>query len=125
EGKLSPGQFGQGRVELPEEKGVLAVPQTALTSSLYGDYIYVVQPAKPAEKAADAGEKPAADAEKKPEADAAAPAAPAEGSQPDLVLSQVFVTPGRRDGNLVEIVKGVSEGDEVVTAGQNRLFNGM
>jgi membrane fusion protein (multidrug efflux system) len=132
EGKLSPGQFVQVRVELPEQKGVLAVPQTALTTSLYGDYIYVVQPAKPAEKpaaeaekpAADAG-KPAADAEKKPEADAAKPAAPAEGEQPALVLSQVFVTPGRRDGNLVEIVKGVSEGDEVVTAGQNRLFNGM
>ncbi len=49
EGKLSPGQFAQVRVELPEEKGVLAVPQTALTTSLYGDYIYVVQPAKPAE----------------------------------------------------------------------------
>ncbi|MFC3206155.1 efflux RND transporter periplasmic adaptor subunit [Aquamicrobium soli] len=132
EGKLSPGQFVQVRVELPEQKGVLAVPQTALTTSLYGDYIYVVQPAKPAEKpaaeaekpAADAG-KPAADAEKKPEADAVKPAAPAEGEQPALVLSQVFVTPGRRDGNLVEIVKGVSEGDEVVTAGQNRLFNGM
>ncbi len=127
EGKLSPGQFAQVRVELPEEKGVLAVPQTALTTSLYGDYIYVVQPAKPAEKPAAEAQKPTADAGK-PEADAAkaaAQAAPAEGEQPALVLSQVFVTPGRRDGDLVEIVKGVSEGDEVVTAGQNRLFNGM
>ena len=127
EGKLSPGQFAQVRVELPEEKGVLAVPQTALTTSLYGDYIYVVQPAKPAEKPAAEAQKPTADAGK-PEADAAkaaAQAVPAEGEQPALVLSQVFVTPGRRDGDLVEIVKGVSEGDEVVTAGQNRLFNGM
>ncbi|PZN59346.1 MAG: efflux transporter periplasmic adaptor subunit, partial [Proteobacteria bacterium] len=32
EGKLTPGQFVQVRVELPEEKGVIALPQTALTS---------------------------------------------------------------------------------------------
>ncbi|MGB3536672.1 MAG: efflux RND transporter periplasmic adaptor subunit [Mesorhizobium sp.] len=136
EGKLSPGQFVQVRVELPEENNVLAVPQTALTTSLYGDFIYVVHPAKPAAEAAKpAGDaaKPAADAAKpaaeaKPAADAAKPAEekkPAEDKQPELVLSQVFVTPGRRNGGLVEILKGVAPGDEVVTAGQNRLFNGM
>ena len=136
EGKLSPGQFVQVRVELPEENNVLAVPQTALTTSLYGDFIYVVHPAKPAADAAKpAGDaaKPAADAAKpaaeaKPAADAAKPAEekkPAEDKQPELVLSQVFVTPGRRNGGLVEILKGVAPGDEVVTAGQNRLFNGM
>jgi membrane fusion protein (multidrug efflux system) len=37
----------------------------------------------------------------------------------------VFVTPGRRNAGLVEILKGLADGDEVVTAGQNRLFNGM
>jgi len=130
EGKLSPGQFVQVRVELPEENNVLAVPQTALTTSLYGDFIYVVRPAKPA---AEAG-KPAADAAK-PEADAAKPAAeakpaadaakPADEKQPELVLLQVFVTPGRHNAGVVEILKGVAAGDEVVTAGQNRLSNGM
>jgi membrane fusion protein (multidrug efflux system) len=131
EGKLSPGQFVQVRVELPEENNVLAVPQTALTTSLYGDFIYVVRPAK---SAAEAG-KPAADAAK-PEADAAKPAAEAKPAaaaakpeadekQPELVLSQVFVTPGRRNAGVVEILKGVAAGDEVVTAGQNRLSNGM
>jgi membrane fusion protein (multidrug efflux system) len=130
EGKLSPGQFVQVRVELPEQNNVLAVPQTALTTSLYGDFIYVVHPAKPAAEAA----KPAADAAKpaaaeaKPAADAAKPAEdkkPAEEKKPELVLSQVFVTPGRRNAGLVEILKGIAPGDEVVTAGQNRLFNGM
>lgn len=137
EGKLSPGQFVQVRVELPEENNVLAVPQTALTTSLYGDFIYVVQPAKPAagaEKPAADPAKPDADAAKsaaqaKPAADAAKPAGdaakPAGDKQPDLVLSQVFVTPGRRNGGLVEILKGIAPGDEVVTAGENRLFNGM
>ena len=167
DGKLTPGQFVQVRVELPEEQNVLSLPQTALTTSLYGDYIFVVQPAKPAEaapakpeekaaaaatdkpadaKPADAMKpatdamkpaadaiKPAADAAKpadkaasdatKPAADPAKPAA--EGDKPALVLSQVFVKPGRRNQGMVEIVEGLKAGDEVVTAGQNRLFNGM
>ncbi|TIT45949.1 MAG: efflux transporter periplasmic adaptor subunit, partial [Mesorhizobium sp.] len=45
--------------------------------------------------------------------------------KPALVLSQVFVKPGRRNQGMVEIVEGLKAGDEVVTAGQNRLFNGM
>ncbi|RWH34379.1 MAG: efflux transporter periplasmic adaptor subunit, partial [Mesorhizobium sp.] len=51
---------------------------------------------------------------------------PAEtGQQPALVLSQVFVKLGRRNNGMVEIVEGLKAGDQVVTAGQNRLFNGM
>lgn len=127
EGKLTPGQFVQVRVELPEEEGVLALPQTALTTSLYGDYVFVVRPAKTdgpaAEKAADAAKPAEAKPEEKPAADAAKPA---EGEKkPDLVLAQVFVKPGRHNDGLVEILSGIVEGDEVVTAGQNRLFNGM
>ncbi|CAN7297444.1 efflux RND transporter periplasmic adaptor subunit [Mesorhizobium sp. LjRoot246] len=160
DGKLTPGQFVQVRVELPEEQNVLTLPQTALTTSLYGDFIFVVQPAKPAEatpaQAAKPEEKPAAPAADKsadakpadakpadamkPAADAAKPAADetkpadkaadtakpaAEGDKPALVLSQVFVKPGRRNQGMVEIVEGLKAGDEVVTAGQNRLFNGM
>ncbi|TPK77320.1 efflux RND transporter periplasmic adaptor subunit [Mesorhizobium sp. B2-4-15] len=160
DGKLTPGQFVQVRVELPEEQNVLVLPQTALTTSLYGDYIFVVQPAKPAaaaptqpakpeekpaaaadkpvdskptdnkpadSKAADAkpadAMKPAADASKP--ADAAKPEKAADPAKPALVLSQVFVKPGRRNQGMVEIVEGLKAGDEVVTAGQNRLFNGM
>lgn len=161
DGKLTPGQFVQVRVELPEEQNVLTLPQTALTTSLYGDYIFVVQPAKPAAappaQAAKPEEKPAAPAADKsadtkpadtkpadamkPAADAAKPAADAakpadkaaadaakpaaEGEKPALVLSQVFVKPGRRNEGMVEIIEGLKAGDEVVTAGQNRLFNGM
>lgn len=137
EGKLTPGQFVQVRVELPEENNVLSLPQTALTSSLYGDFIYVVRPAKAPEgqpadatKPADAA-KPAdavkpADAAKPADNAAADPAKPAaEEQKPELVLSQVFVKPGRRNAGMVEILEGLTAGDEVVTAGQNRLFNGM
>jgi membrane fusion protein (multidrug efflux system) len=160
EGKLTPGQFVQIRVELPQESNVISIPQTAVTSSLYGDYVFIVQPAKPAAAGAAAPanaqeQKPAADAAK-PASDAAKPAQntekpadnaakpadnatkpadaakpaeapkPAEaGQQPALVISQVFVKLGRRNEGMVEIVEGVKAGDEVVTAGQNRLFNGM
>ncbi len=99
---------------------MLALPQTALTSSLYGDYIFVVHPAKPAGNDAGAAKPAEAGA-----AAAAEPAKPATEQKPELVLSQVFVTPGRRNGGMVEILKGLADGDEVVTAGQNRLFNGM
>jgi membrane fusion protein (multidrug efflux system) len=46
DGKLAPGQFVQVRVQLPEETGVIAVPQTAVVVSLYGDFVYVVRPAE-------------------------------------------------------------------------------
>jgi len=41
---LTPGQFVRLRLDLPQEEGVIALPQTAVTSSLYGDYVYVVRP---------------------------------------------------------------------------------
>ncbi|BCM21994.1 efflux RND transporter periplasmic adaptor subunit [Mesorhizobium sp. J8] len=155
EGKLTPGQFVQIRVELPQENNVISVPQTAVTTSLYGDYVFVVQPAKPAQGAAAAPAKPdeqkagadkAAGDAAKPQADASKPAVdnaakpadakpadkaagdaakPAEGAQQPLTISQVFVKLGRRNEGMVEIVEGLKDGDQVVTAGQNRLFNGM
>ena len=40
--------------QLPREEGVVAVPQTAVVASLYGDFVYVVRPADaaPAQPAA-------------------------------------------------------------------------
>lgn len=92
-GKLTPGQFVRIRVILPSESGVIALPQTTVSTSLYGDYVYVVRPSE-------------ADAEQ-------------------MELRQVFVQLGRRSGGVIEIVEGVSPGDQVVTAGQNRLSNGQ
>ena len=154
EGKLTPGQFVQIRVELPQESNVISVPQTAVTTSLYGDYVFVVEPAKPAQGATAAPAKPdeqKAGADKaagdavKPQADASKPAdgaakpadakatdakpadaKPADaGQQPAFTISQVFVKLGRRNNGMVEVTEGLKDGDQVVTAGQNRLFNGM
>ena len=41
---LTPGQFARVRVDLPEEDGVVALPQTAVTTSLFGDFAFVVRP---------------------------------------------------------------------------------
>lgn len=43
-GALTPGQFVRLRLDLPVEEGVIALPQTAVISSLYGDFVYVVRP---------------------------------------------------------------------------------
>jgi membrane fusion protein, multidrug efflux system len=39
---ILPGQFLQVRVELPVENNVVTVPQTAVITSLFGDYVYIV-----------------------------------------------------------------------------------
>lgn len=160
DGDLRPGQFVRVRVELPAVENVIALPQTALVTSLYGDYVYVVEQAPvatgaeqpvaaegtaqstetapesgdtalreslpaenpPTENAPAESPAPAAPAENTPaENQAATPAAPAEGEK--LVVKQVFVETGRRQGNLIEIVKGVEPGQTVVTSGQNKLTN--
>ncbi|KAA5598156.1 efflux RND transporter periplasmic adaptor subunit [Blastochloris sulfoviridis] len=38
-----PGQFLRVRIDLPDEPNVVVVPQTAVVTSLYGDYVYVVE----------------------------------------------------------------------------------
>lgn len=42
--RLIPGQFVQVEVQLPMQTGVLALPQTAVVTSLYGDHVFVVRP---------------------------------------------------------------------------------
>lgn len=124
-GKLRPGQFAQVRVTLPKEDNVLTLPQTALVSSLYGDYVFVVRPAPEEKKQAD-GAQPAEAAKPEEAAKPADPAKPADGAKPEekLVVAQVFITPGRKSGLVVEVTKGLKDGDIVVTAGQNRLSPG-
>jgi len=121
-GRLTPGQFVQVQIEMPVENNVIVLPQTAVVTSLYGDYVYRVETAEPpaAETAPPAEGQPAGDG-----GAAAAAETPAEPAAETLVVKQVFVKVGRRAAGRVEIRDGVSAGDQVVTAGQNRLFNGM
>lgn len=91
-GEITPGQFVRVEIDLPQEDDVIAIPQTALITSLYGDFVYVV--------------------------------APDEDDEEILRARQVFVQPGRRSQNLIEISSGIEPGDIVVSTGQNRLSNG-
>ena len=93
--EIIPGRFLHVRIDLPAEENVVTVPQTAVVTSLYGDYVYAVVP----------DEKPGAD----------------EGAR---MVRQVFVTPGRREGRDIEIVEGLEVGDVIVPAGQNKLQPG-
>ena len=118
-GDLQPGQFVRVRVELPQEQNVVAVPQTAVTTSLYGDFVFVVDHAAASE---DGGQKKGGAGKT---TDNGGKAQPPKGSGTGLVVHQVFVKLGRTNGQRVEVKKGVKAGDIVVTAGQNRLSNGM
>ncbi len=47
-----------------------------------------------------------------------------KGEGDALTAAQVFVQTGRRNGGQIEVISGLSAGDQVVTSGQNRLSNG-
>jgi membrane fusion protein (multidrug efflux system) len=120
DGELRPGQFARVEVVLPEEDGIIAVPQTAVISSLYGDYVYVVSPRSTEERDEDSQGEPLTSSVLSGQARAQN----ADGEEPPLVARQVFVRTGRRSGGMVEIVEGLEIGQQVVTAGQNKLSSG-
>ena len=90
EGTITPGQFLRVRVELPTEDGVIALPQTVLSSTLYGDSVFVVRTGAPPEAPQPEGSgEGQASAEGQPEA-------AGQADQPALTVEQVFVKAGRR-----------------------------
>jgi len=114
--ELRPGQFARIRLQLPPVDDVIVVPQTAVVTSLYGDYVYAVEPS---EVKADASPDSAAEAPETP------PSSASSRDGPQLVAKQIFVEIGRRQGNVVEVRKGLEPGQTIVTSGQNKLANNM
>ncbi len=94
DGELRPGQFVRTRVLLEEREDVIALPQTAIVTSLFGDHVFAVVPRE------DSDDEDA------------------------LEVRQVFVETGDRAGTRIEVTDGVAPGDRIVIAGQNRLSNG-
>jgi membrane fusion protein (multidrug efflux system) len=124
--ELRPGQFVRVRVELPSVENVIALPQTSVVTSLYGDYVYVVAEAEAAPASTGAVPDATPDAtEGAAAAETPPPAVIAGADEPRLVAKQVFVQIGRRQGTLIEIVEGLEPGQMVVTSGQNKLANNM
>jgi len=90
---ILPGQFLHVEVILPAEPDVITVPQTAVITSLYGDYVYVIEQEE------------------------------RNGNQVQ-VARQVFVKAGRRRGGAIEILSGITPGQQIVASGQNKLQAG-
>ena len=107
---------------------MLTLPQTAVVYNPYGETVYVVMTKAQADKeqaaeaAKAAAEVPADPKEAKKEAKAAGKGPPPP--PPDaLVVVQRFVTTGPTRGDQVAILKGLTEGAEVVSSGQIKLKN--
>jgi len=101
--KLLPGMFANVDVTTGAGADVLALPRTAIVYSLYGDTVFVVEPA--------------------PAPVAGAQAAPTGGAS-GLVVKRRFVRVGATRGERVAIENGVKAGERVVTAGQIKLQDG-
>ncbi|TLX63431.1 efflux transporter periplasmic adaptor subunit [Stutzerimonas nosocomialis] len=95
EGRLLPGMFANLQVVLPEEAPKIAIPETAITFTLYGNSVLLVK------------EQPGED-----------------GNEPRLVIERRFVETGDRRDGLVVVRKGLAVGERVVTSGQLKLDNG-
>jgi membrane fusion protein (multidrug efflux system) len=93
--KLIPGMYATVDIATGAPQNYVTLPQTAITYNPYGDTVYIVD-----SKGADAAGKPT------------------------LIARQTFVTTGDTRGDQVAVLKGVKDGDTVVTAGQIKLHNG-
>ena len=103
DGKLRPGMFAAVDVLVGGNGNVLPVPGSAINYAPYGNSVFVIthnvsQPADPT--------KP--DGPKK---------------TVPLAVEQRFVTTGQTKGDLVAVLKGLKEGDEIVSSGVFKLQN--
>jgi membrane fusion protein (multidrug efflux system) len=93
--KLIPGMYATIDITTGAPQSYITLPQTVITYNPYGDTVYVVD-----------SKTPAAD------------------GKPVYVARQTFVTTGPTRGDQVAVLKGVNDGDMIVTAGQLKLHNG-
>lgn len=93
---LLPGMYASVKIDAGSAQRYLTLPQTAIAYNPYGATVFVVKP----------GQQKNAQGKIMP------------------VAQQVFVTPGPTRGDQVAILKGISEGTQVVTSGQLKLKNG-
>ena len=96
--KLVPGMYASVLVDAGETQEVITVPQTAVTYSLYGDNVFVVNTVKATDK---------------------------DGKEiEERVIERRFVKTGPVREGRVAIESGLKPGDQVVTAGQNKIDQG-
>jgi membrane fusion protein (multidrug efflux system) len=93
--RLLPGMYATVAIPTGAPEHLVTLPQTAIAYSPYGDTVYLVEQ--------DGND---------------------QDGKPKLIARQTFVTTGATRGDQVAVLKGVKEGDMIVTAGQIKLHNG-
>lgn len=93
-----PGMFASIELEQPTQKNTIIVPSTAISYSLYGNSIYVIEKDTSGKKNHD--------------------------GSPLLTVNRIFVTTGDQQGNYTVVKKGIKEGQVVVSTGDLKLQNG-
>lgn len=96
---LTPGMYATVTVEAGKQERYITVPLTALSFNSFGDIIYVL-------------EKNPNDKHKK------------KDKPQTYIAHQKFVTTGEKRGDQIAILKGLNDGDLIVTSGQLKLRNG-
>ncbi|HEY2901211.1 MAG TPA: efflux RND transporter periplasmic adaptor subunit [Polyangia bacterium] len=99
--KPRPGMFVNVEVIQPTEQSVVAVPATAIVHASYGDSVFVVEDKKSGTPGSD----------KTPD------------GKPVKIARQQFVRTGAAHGDFIAITKGVTAGQQVVSAGAFKLRN--
>src|SRR5882757_1926699 len=94
---LLPGMYAKISVQVGGVQHLITLPQAAVTYNPYGASVFLAQPSGSAKAGA---------------------------AEPALVATQTFVTLGPTRGDQVAVVKGIKEGDTVVTSGQMKLRPG-
>jgi len=99
--KLSPGMFANVAVQLPDQGEVVTIPLTAVVHASFGDSVFVVEDKKP---------------------DSPGDKKTAKGVTIKNARQQ-FVRLGVARGDYVAVLDGVTDGQELVTAGAFKLRN--
>ncbi len=93
--ELLPGMYASVEVKAGVVQRYLTLPQTAVTFNPYGETVFIVE---------ESGKGP--------------------DGKPLLTVRQTFVTVGPTRGDQIAVLKGINEGDTVITSGQLKLKNG-
>jgi membrane fusion protein (multidrug efflux system) len=91
---LYPGMFALVKVWMKEQKDTIVIPQTAVSYSLSGDYVFVIR---------QEGKI---------------------GDEPLLKAYRQYVKTGEKRGDVTAILSGLKSGEKIVTSGQLKLQNG-
>ncbi len=101
DGKLRPGMFATVDVQLPTENNILPVPGSSIYYAPYGNSVFVITKDLQVDDVKKPGQKKTL----------------------PLAVVQRFVKTGETKGDLVAVLSGLKEGEEVVTSGVFKLQN--